>query len=196
MVVWVSLKGWWECKNNSGNNGDTGYLKGKGEEGLVGCLEDWNGQTKRQLGVARARYLNTGRLSEGYRDPGLDPKIYSGWNYGAGTRRADQLHRQLEARLGWHDRRRGKQLGKVQGRGLTRGEGKARANRSLACCHSAARRVPARRAAVLRRPGKARLGGPGCPAPCCPILPVLSRYSISGHVGGRGHVFRRWPAAL
>ena len=75
MVVWVSLKGWWECKNNSGNNGDTGYLKGKGEEGLVGCLEDWNGQTKRQLGVARARYLNTGRLSEGYRDPGLDPKV-------------------------------------------------------------------------------------------------------------------------
>lgn len=116
--------------------------------------------------MARARYLNTGRLSEGYRDPGLDPKACSGQNYGAGTRRADQSHRQPATRLGGHDRRRGKGLGKVQGRGLTRREGKARANScspvaaTLPLSHSAVRRVPARRAAVTVG-GSSPCGGRG-----------------------------------
>jgi hypothetical protein len=95
--------------------------------------------------------LNTGRLSEGYRDPGLEPKVTRART----TERArdEQISRIASFAARWerHDRRRGKGLGKVQDRGLTRREGKARANRSQASCHLAARRVPARRAAVLRR---------------------------------------------
>jgi hypothetical protein len=69
--------------NNNGNNRDTGYLKkGKGEGGLVVVVVDvWRigtGRSRDNLGEARARYLNTGRLSEGLPGSGFRPEGYSG----------------------------------------------------------------------------------------------------------------------
>jgi hypothetical protein len=68
--------------NNNGNNRDTGYLKkGKGEGGLVVVVDVWRigtGRSRDNLGEARARYLNTGRLSEGLPGSGFRPEGYSG----------------------------------------------------------------------------------------------------------------------
>jgi hypothetical protein len=54
--------------------------------------------------------------------------------------------------------KRGKGFGKIQGRGLTRGEGEGEGERALNSGQSVIMCVPARRAAVVREASKGRTG--------------------------------------